>query len=186
MFARTTCLVGLLAGTLPLLSTAQTVAPTITRPQFYVGLGGSIIANGVVSRFEGSSLVPTFTAGVQLLPRLAVQASVGYRWNTRRYSYEGRQQDDNGQSQLGTWRETRRDNYLNIPILARYTISRNLDRRLAVDLLGGATIRRYYRGSNTAFVFDQTQVTRADVYSYSSSNTDIYVSLGPSLRYRLG
>ena len=188
MLTRTTCLTALLAGALPLLGAAQTVAPTTTpevAPRFYVGLGGSLLAHGRLAGFDTDHLAPTLTAGVYLRPRLALQISASYWQDTRHNSFAGRQADGNGQSQTGVWSTVRVDRYLNVPILLRYTLISKPSSRLAVDLLGGVSLRRYSNSYNELFTFDQTQETLPSIFDGTSSYTSAYLTLGPSLRYNL-
>lgn len=182
MFTRTICLAGLLAGTLPRLGSAQVVAATPA--PFYVGLGGSLNTTSRLSSFNTNSLAPTLTAGWQLSPRLAVQVSASYRQNSSYSAFSGRQLDANGQSQPGIWSSTRRDRLVSVPVLTRYTLT-NPNQRLAVDLLGGATVRRYYYSFKENFTFDQG-ATIPSQFTNDDANTYVYLTLGPSLRYRLG
>ncbi len=185
MHTRITCLVGLLAGVLPLLSTAQTIAPSPEASRFYVGLGGSVNTNSRVGGLNGNSLAPTLTLGMQLQPRLAVQIGVGYRPSTRNSTFAGQYGGGTSQLQPGYWSSTSTNRYLTIPVLARYTLTR-LDRRFGVDMLGGFTARYSSYRYREDFTYDQSQQTVPGTFATDDANTDGFLTLGPSVHYRLG
>lgn len=74
----------LLAGALPLAGFAQTEAPAAPRPRYFVGLGLYQTPPSYLVYSTFMPLVPM--AGVQLRPRLALQASVAFR--QQRFFYE--------------------------------------------------------------------------------------------------
>lgn len=125
---------GTLATLLPLLSAAQTPAPTPRlASRFFVGAGGSFGGYPLPSRagINVRSFVPT--VGVQLKPRLAVQVSGAYTDESASTTY---QFAPTNTYPVTTQRHSR-TRTLVIPVLARYTLTRKLAHRFQADVLGG-------------------------------------------------
>ncbi|OGX84272.1 hypothetical protein BEN49_11405 [Hymenobacter coccineus] len=173
---------GLLAGALPLAGSAQTTETT-PLPRYYVGLG--------IYQFPASGtyapVVPTF--GLQFRPRWAVQASVafkpqGYDYNDSYAFYDYSSAGPNsGQYHDVNYSSTVRIRSLAVPVLVRYTLTRQQQHRFQADLLGGLTwLHRSYHSEQRTI--DQTLGTdETDSYSYTNNN--LYLTLGPSLRCRI-
>lgn len=182
---RTAVLPVLLAIALPLAATAQTLAPPVPSPQFFVGLGGTVNTYQRLNGFNTNSFAPVLTAGVQLRTRLALQVGVSYRQQTRSSVFAGQLPDARGQLQPGSWASTNRNRSVGIPVLVRYTIAPHLQERFQVDLLGGVTLVRNSSRYEEAFTYDQTQATVPGDFANANASTDAYLSLGPSARYRV-
>ena len=126
--------------------------------------------------------------GWQLSSRLALQLSAQYAHQNDTYDYVEGRTDANGQPYLLPGSRGFRFHSLAVPVLARYTVTHNLARRLQVDVLGGVTlVRRFtqYHDVLNIPAFSPTQPA-IPVIDYNRANTGVHVSLGPSLRYRLG
>lgn len=172
----------LVAGALPLVGRAQAteIAPL---PRYYVGLGVYQFPIG------GDYAFATPTFGWQFRPRWAVQASVAFR--AQRYDY-----DDSytyydyssagpnlGQYHDVTYSGTVRTRVLAVPVLVRYTLTRQQQHRFQADLLGGLTwLHRYYHSEQRTV--DRT-LGSDETGAYGYANNNIYLTAGPSLRYRL-
>ena len=163
MFSRILFAASILSG-LPLASHAQTTPPAA---RFYVGVGANMLSNvpfkdqGIVPRIIG----PALTAGLQLTPRLAVQAGLSYHWKTETYDYLF------AGPGIATNVSTK---YFIVPALLRYTVTAPAT-PVHFDVLGGATLVHArghvtYSGS-TPFSGDPT-----------SSDTRFNLTLGPALR----
>lgn len=176
-------LVGLLAGALPLAGFAQTEAPAAFKPQLFVGLG---VAAGSpqspVASFD-NTLSPLLTVGVQLQPRLAVQASAQYHQRKDSYFHPGIFYFNGGLHQ-GISSSTDQQRAIAVPVLVRYALTRRAERHLQVDALGGFTLARStYRSKATTVDSLQNVVYNSD---YNYTNNTFYLNLGAGLRYRLG
>jgi hypothetical protein len=202
-YLRSSLCLAAVAVALPLLSVAQTSptvgAATTPRPRFYVGVAASTSSvkspdgftntpTTPTTRNKSLPILPKLTVGWQLLPRLALQASVQYAKQNDTYSYVEGRIDASGQIQFIPGSNNFRFQSLAVPILARYTLTKDLTRRLQADLLGGVTIVRrttHFHNDVNIPSLDPTlpPITSLD---HDRSSTDIHLSLGPSLRYRLG
>jgi hypothetical protein len=178
MFPRTLFAAGLLAGSLPIASHAQTA------PRFYVGLGANLLTNvpflsgGAAPTSEGTRLYgPALTAGLQLNPRLALQAGVAYTWqNSSYYQVYNELNQPTPVVQQGALHAK----YFTIPVLLRYTFAPAAE-RFHVDALAGLTLATSsYRNSASS-----TSVTSPYSYEYNGVTTKANVTLGPAVRYTL-
>ncbi|TFZ62222.1 porin family protein [Hymenobacter sp. UV11] len=157
----TTCLLGIL---LPLTSPAQT-APASSR--FYVGVGANLLSNtpfkdrGIVPRILG----PSITAGVNFMPRLALQ--VGLSYHGKKDTYD----DMFASPAVVTTVSTK---YLVIPALLRYTVTTPIN-PINFDVLGGATL--VHVTGHTTY-----SATPSTYNEYSDSDTRFNLTLGPAVR----
>jgi hypothetical protein len=117
----------LLAGGLPLVSTAQT---TDTPTRYYVGVGGSLLNS--FGRGSSRILGPSLTAGLQVNPKLAVQVGTTVTWRnySSGYSYT------DYQLQQTVYTSKSHSTFITIPALLRYTLT-PAAKRLQVDALVG-------------------------------------------------
>jgi hypothetical protein len=169
---------GLLAGILPLAGYAQTA------PRFYVGVGANLLTNlpflsgGAAPWSEGTRLYgPALTAGLQLNPRLALQAGVAYSWhNSSYYQIYNELNQPTPVVQQGTLHAK----YFTIPVLLRYTFAPAAE-RFHVDALAGLTLATSsFRNSASS-----TSLTSPYSYEYNGVTTKANVTLGPAVRYTL-
>lgn len=176
-------LIGLLAGALPLASFAQTAAPAPFKPQLFVGLG---VAAGSpqspVASFD-NTLSPLLTVGVQLQPRLALQASAQYHQRKDSYLHPGLFYFNGGLHQ-GISYSNSQQRTIAVPVLVRYALTRRPEQRLQVDALGGFTLARDTYQSNATTVDSLQNTVNNSNYDYANNN--FYLNLGAGLRYRLG
>jgi len=161
MLTRTLFAVSLLAGLLPLASSAQSTS------RFYVGAGAGVLTNRPFSAGSAERVVgPSLTAGLVLNPRLAVQLGASYHGRTETIpSYS---------SGPGQNADKSHYYYLVMPALLRYTFT-SPDSPWHLDGLAGATI-----------VHAASKYTRNDSLSYlnfRSSATRANLTLGPAFRY---
>jgi hypothetical protein len=173
MFSRTLFTAGLLAGMLPLASYAQTA------PRFYVGAGANLLTSvpflseGAAARVYG----PALTAGLQLNPRLALQAGVAYFWQNRSFSDA---HIDPNQADPVVNKADFHSKYFVIPVLLRYTFAPSTQ-RFHVDALAGVTLTHHsYRNSSSS-----NSLYYPYSYEYSGSTTNGSLTLGPAVRYTL-
>ncbi|MFD1470044.1 outer membrane beta-barrel protein [Hymenobacter caeli] len=172
---------GLLAGALPLAGFAQTKTPADFKPHVFVGLGASVGSLQSPARFYDRPALPSLTVGVQLQPRLAVQASALYAQSEGPYAYPSAY--FNGGPHQGNTYGSIRQRRLVVPVLARYALTNRPEKRFQVDLLGGFTVARFMtKGSSTSVDSLQNVVSNYDGH-YAS--TSWYLNLGTGVRYRL-
>ena len=176
---------GLLAAALPLAGFAQTEAPAPAAPRFFVGLGIYQLPQSSLMFTGFAPVVPTF--GVQLRPRLAVQASAAFRSTHHAYEYSATYYDVSGGAPGQYYDYTRygssRNRSLAVPVLARYTLTRRQRHRFQADLLGGFTWMHQAYHSEQRLV-DHVRATDT-TSTYDQTYNSLYVTLGPSLRYRV-
>ncbi|RZK28771.1 MAG: hypothetical protein EOO63_10505 [Hymenobacter sp.] len=190
---------------LPFLGSAQTspisqgkATQAIPSPRFYVGLAAATGSAASPDGFAGTpttpttrnsiSVLPRFTAGWQVLPRLAVQLSAQYAQQNDTYNFVEGRVDANGQVHQLPGSYGFRFHSVIAPVLVRYTLINDLARRLQLDVLGGVTfVHRFTQYHNVVNIPapDSTQAPITSV-DYDRSSTGVHLSLGPSLRYRLG
>jgi hypothetical protein len=190
-------LAGLLLGS-PLLSLAQAAAP-VSLPRFYGGIGiytgsGYRIGRMNTSRSIGTYSENTFqvpvqaTLGYQLRPRLAVQFGLIYGGYKYDYASEYDYTDSNTNSihYSNNSRSTVRQ--YTASLQARYTLTRKLDHRFRVDVVGGVAYHHQsYRGVGSQAYTNVSQGTTVvmnddGIFHYNES----FLTVGPSLRYRFG
>ena len=180
---RRTLLAALLLGA-PLLGRAQATEPA--PPKLYGGLAAYVSSfQSIGSAPEtGFPLPLQATLGYQLLPRLAVQASVAYRGGAYAYSYTNRDYFANGQ--VGPLYEisgTSRRRALSAAVLTRLTLTRQATHRLQFDLLGGLTLE------HLGYLYSSVRIDSAAApvaSGYATTSTGLLVTAGPALRYRFG
>ena len=176
----------LLSTALPAL--AQTSAEAPAAPRFYIGLAAYSSYYQMLGGQPGSKVnVPLqLTAGYQLCPRLAVQASLAY--SGRSYSYSNAGQYYTGASPAGAYKQFEgRSTYRNysVSVLARYTLTRQLSHRMQFDALGGLGLENTTWRSR-GIQSDSVQSTLiATTYDNHVSTTIAVLSLGGSARYRI-
>jgi hypothetical protein len=168
-----TCLLGL-----PLASFAQTAT---TSPQFYVGVGANLLTDVPGNSAAVPKLLgPSLTAGLQLAPRLAVQVSAAYHWDSQSTTSSSYYYGSGGGT-VGGYTSYAYYKYLTVPVLLRYTLTEPVG-RFHVDGLAGVTVLRSY------FNFISNDPLSSYYYypnNYSSSRTKANATLGPALRYTL-
>lgn len=182
---RNLLLLGALAVATPLAGTAQTVAPTSPTPHFFVGFGGAVNAYQQLNTFDNTLLAPVLTAGVQLRSRLALQVGISYRQRTTQDRFAGGYVDGSGQAQPGNQASSYYQRRLRVPVLVRYGVTRGGQGRFQVDVLGGVTLERYWNGYSQV-VTDGNTGAVVQNESRRGSYNQAYLTLGPSVRYRLG
>jgi hypothetical protein len=137
--------------------------------------------------YSSGFLVPVqLTAGYQLRPRLAVQASVAYSAFTRNYDMEYYSIPNPPEPQrYYQYQGTSAIRSTAVSLLARYTLTRKPAHRVQFDALGGFTLEHYNgysRGTTT-----QGEVGSLETTTFNnrySRNTPL-LSAGASIRYRL-
>jgi hypothetical protein len=184
----------------PLLSLAQEAAPTPLL-RFYGGLGiysGSYHSLGRLRNPAGISAYTysknTFelpvqaTLGYQLRPRLAVQLGLIYSGRKSAYTSGNEYTDANANTiRYRNSNQTTLRHYT-ASLQARYTLTRKPDHRFQADVVGGLSYdHQYYRGIGSQEYINVSQgttvVTNDDnTFPYNES----FLTVGPSLRYRLG
>jgi hypothetical protein len=196
MYKTHLALVGLLLGS-PLLSLAQEAAPAPV-PRLYGGLGTYTgnnyrIGRLIMPRSIGTYSKNTFqlpvqaTLGYQLRPRLAVQLGlvyVGYKYD---YASEYDYTDVNANAIHYSNSSKTTVRQYTLSSQARYTLTRKLDHRFQVDVVGGVAYHHQsYRGVGSQEYTNVSQgttvVTNDDAsFPYNES----FINIGPSLRYRV-
>lgn len=169
---------GLLA-TAPFLGMAQSAAPAVAVPRFFVGLEGSFGGYPVPKYDTGSnvaSVVPT--VGLQVRPRLAVQLSAAYDQDhsDNTFSYPDNPANPGLYVARTNWRST-----LVVPVLARYTLTRQLKHRFQADLLGGVSIVHYAVRSTVFNMLNYSVVE--STYEETNRATAGCLTLGAGARY---
>ncbi|GAB3230832.1 hypothetical protein GCM10027346_16800 [Hymenobacter seoulensis] len=165
---------------LPLLGVAQTTEPET--PRFYVGVSAYTNWYQRASRGLDNGKWPPLqlTLGYQLRPRLGVQVSTAY--NSSTFSYEGVVNDFTGSPV--EYSSKRRNTSLNVSVLGRYTLTRDLSRRFQIDALGGFTLDRdtyHLKG----YGLDNNRPGETVAFERNRQANHYGLSIGPSVRYRL-
>lgn len=175
---------------LPWCGHAQTT-PT-PRPRFYVGLSAASSSVKSPDGFTGTPtlpntrnslpLLPQLTAGWQLAPRLALQLGVRYAQQHDTYNFEQQRVDATERPYLAPGYFAFQLRSVAVPVLLRYTLTRDAARRLQVDALGGVTLLRRdtrYRSLYTYATSDSAQAP-APVTSgaYRRLTTDVTLRWG--------
>ncbi|UOQ69147.1 outer membrane beta-barrel protein [Hymenobacter volaticus] len=174
----------LLVGT-PLLSCAQSTAvPAEGAPayRFYVGVGAYTSDHEYWgSRYGFPSTHPLqLTLGYHLRPRLALQLS-GVSAATKG-SHAGLVPQTSGPAL--PYSQTYANRSTSLAALARYTFTRTASHRLQVDGLGGFTVH-HYTFDGTGSYPDGNAPGGFGSYDNHSRTTDVYLTAGASVRYRL-
>jgi hypothetical protein len=163
----------LLVGLLPLTSQAQADRP------FYVGAGVNLLTNVPFYTGSSSHLVgPSFTAGWQFTPHLAVQVSPTYQWQNESYTAPIYQYGSTGTVGGGTSYGYYK--YFTVPVLLRYTFTPPTG-RFNLDALAGVTIRY------SAYTYGYTPPYPGQPFGYESKGgaSKANITLGPAVRYAL-
>lgn len=176
--------VGICAATLlmPLLGSAQGNEPVVSR--YYVGLSAYTNWYQRLSREQDGSKWPplSVTVGYQLSSRWALQLSTAY--SSSPGSYAGTARNFDG-SLIGNYSNDYRNTALSMMALGRYTLTRTPSKRFQLDALGGISLdRQGYRGKG--YNPDYTDPNGTVPFERSSHNYNYALSVGPSLRYRIG
>ena len=181
----------LLAAT-SLLGLAQ--AAPAPYPRYYVGVG--LYASDYQplggAYYRGVTVPVQLTAGCQLRPRLAVQASVAYSSTSDSYFYPGKYYSGSAAAASPyAWFEVNVSNSsrtISTSLLARYTLTRQPAHRLQVDLLGGLTlVNRRSTSSGMRTDSDSTfTVNTTTHYADTDQQNDLLLGAGASARYRFG
>lgn len=117
MRLRATLLPGLLAGALPLASFAQ-LNDAAPKARYFVGLSAAVSGYQLPAGSYANVISPMPTAGAQLRPRWAVQASALYFQQNDSYGYAGLLFINGGLHQ-GVSVGTSRRHTVAVPVLAR-------------------------------------------------------------------
>jgi hypothetical protein len=167
-----------------LASHAQATEPA-PAPRFYGGLGLYTSSHQNLSSLGNGARVPIqAVVGYQLRPRLAMQLGLAYSGN--RSSYDASQFLYSGVAPISYPTGTYTERISTTSLLARYTITRKLQHRFQADLLGGAKFELTYL-RNTGTYIDNTPPTPTSTpFNYTSTYNTTLLSLGASLRYRVG
>lgn len=176
---------GLLLAAAPAL--AQTTPALTPIPRYYVGLSAYSSYYNPLNRPAtaiGLPLPLQLTAGYQLSPRLAVQASAAYlgfhdHFATNQVAPSSTGYASYSIDQNATVRQA------SLAVLARYTLTRNLAHRLQFDALAGLGLERIItrvQGTQTDNFAGPAQ--RTD-YDYSTSRNTWLLTAGLGARYRL-
>lgn len=164
---------------IPQLSFAQ-AGPASAR--FYVGVGANFLTDMPFTSGEGPNLLgPSLTAGMQLTPRLALQISGAYQWKHKSYTYPFYPYGSGAVASDVT--VDFRYKYVSVPVLLRYTFTEPAE-RLQFDGLAGLTLlhSRYKSDVSSPLLGTGYPSYPSD---FSSSSTNITLSLGPAVRYRV-
>jgi hypothetical protein len=180
--------VGLLLS-LPLASSAQSVAPTST-PRYYVGLAAYSSKYQYVggNSFRELRVPVQVTAGYQLKPRLAVQVGVAYSQSTFDYNKQPSAYYPPGSFIIADkyygkaiWRHT------SVSVLGRYALLPQPTHRLQADLLGGVTLEK----ERHSVGYQYTAIDSTNAVCSSSQTTGGYTyaiwlfTAGLSTHYRV-
>jgi len=170
----------------PLATLAQTPAPAPTH-RFYAGLALYVGNNLSLTDYQNRFSPPVqVTLGYQLRPRLALQLGLAY--NDRRYSNS--YADDYLASNTipvhyeSTYSSKQRT--VLTSLLARYTLTRQANRRFQVDVVGGLALENSFLHANGTSTQVKQGVTSSDSYDYDDTYNFLRANLGPSFRYRFG
>ncbi|MDQ2772754.1 MAG: hypothetical protein M3Y54_19900 [Bacteroidota bacterium] len=175
---------------------AQTAAPAPAAaapatPRYYVGLNAyTNFYQPLVQPAPGLGSLPVpvqvqLVAGYQLRPRLAVQVGLAGGSSRNPYSYPRYPDFPSSttayshEAGSSTWRG------LSASVLARYTLTRQLNHRFQADVLGGFTLvtdALRTRGTRTDSLGGSLV---AQSYDRRSSGQLLQLTLGSSLRYRV-
>lgn len=173
---------GLLLAAAPLAAQAQTTAPPA--PHFYVGLA-AYASNFLPFGHGWQSGMPVplqATAGYQLSPRWAVEASFAYAGRSNRYSQTLYEVTPSHTVLPYSYAGDFRQQLTTTSALARYTLTRNAAHRLRFDALGGlAWVHNAYASSYTRT--DTAGVSTSEAGGYRTNN--LLLNLGLGARYRL-
>jgi hypothetical protein len=157
---------------LPLVSPAQTDPSS---SHFYVGAGVNLVTN-VPFTSSGAPRIygPSLTAGVNLAPRLALQASVAYQWQ----NYSGGSAYNSGAG-ISYESYSSRSKHFTIPVLLRYTLTPS-PKPFQFDGLAGLTVL------HSSYHYASTSTSSAgyiNTYENNGGVTKASVTLGPAVRY---
>jgi hypothetical protein len=182
------CLAGSLLLSTSLTSHAQSVELAAT-PHFYVGLGVYTSSHQSLGSWYDQARIPVqAVVGYQVRPRLAVQLGLGYSGNSNDYAYSLSYSSyyPSPPSTVIDFAGTNTERSAAATLLARYTLTRKSAHRFQADVLGGAKFEySRFRNEGTQTTHDQAAPVTTP-YSYSpSTNTQLALSLGFGLRYRL-
>jgi opacity protein-like surface antigen len=182
-----TLLCCLAACIVPLASQAQDIAPTTYRP-FYVGVGANL--GSYYLRWGGGyirepfSFSPALAVGIAIKPSWALQARVTAYEQSRRsnYSYVGSSLEPRkGKTTYVT--STYRNRIVVVPLLLRPTLTRDVTRRLQVDVLLGITL--ISTRTRTSGISKDSVDTVLLSSSENSSALNKPLTFGAGLRYKL-
>jgi len=184
---RLLCLAGSFLLGASLTSHAQSIELP-TSPHFYGGLGVYSSSHQNLSNWYGKARIPVqAVVGYQLRPRLAVQLGIAYSGNSTDYSYSlfSGVTYPPPPSAAVDYAGTYKERSTTTTLLARYGLTRQPTHRFQADVLGGAKFEySRYRNTGTQTTYDQaTPVVM--VYEDPATSTQLALSLGFGLRYRL-
>ncbi len=174
----------LLLFTLPLLGQAQSAPPVAPAKRYFAGLDGSYSAFRSGFGWDGQGFAPTLVAGLSLQPRLALH--LGLTASQRRFEHVAEWVDRVSYTRpfpIYAYYQTRLRT-LSLPVLLRYDLGRQTDRRLQVQALGGLTLQATRE-------LDQTTLADSTGTVFSSASDRhttfaVALTVGPGLRYTLG
>jgi hypothetical protein len=158
-------------ASLPLVSQAQTDPAS---SHFYVGAGVNLLTNVPFTNAGAPRLYgPSLTAGVNLAPRLALQASVAYQWQ----NLSGGSSYNSGAG-ISSESYLSRTKYFTIPVLLRYTLTPTPG-SFQFDGLAGITVL------HSSYHYEYTSTSTGYPYhdEANGGRTRASVTLGPAVRY---
>lgn len=178
---------GLLLGA-PFLGHAQSPGLPIT-PHFYSGLGVySSSHQNLGSWGNGQTRIPVqAVVGYQVRSRVAVQLGLAYNGNSADYAYSTSYSSyyPAPPSTVTDYAGRYTERSATTSLLVRYTLTRQAAHRFQADVLGGAKFEySHYQNKGTETTHDQAAPV-ITTYEYPSIDTQLAVSLGVGLRYRL-
>jgi Outer membrane protein beta-barrel domain len=148
-------------------------SPAVQHP-WSIGLQATVQRYAVFYPYSGQkelSILPAqFTLGYQLSPRLGLQAGLAYRketgWNQMLPNYSGTtERNDPGFRSFA------------LPLLLRYSLGYNAEKRLIGQLLGGITLLHSSR------TITQRTVSTGETVQLSDQMSTAQFSFGAGLRY---
>lgn len=167
----------------PLLGQAQSAPPVAPVRRYFVGLDGSYSAFRSGFGWDGEGFAPSLVVGLALKPRLALHS--GLTFSQRRFEALAEWVDRVSYARPFPIyaRYQTRLRTLSLPVLLRYDLRQQADRRLQVQALGGLTLQAKH-------AFDQATLSDSTRTVFSSSTEGkthfaLAFTAGPGLLYNL-
>lgn len=172
----------LIAVSIPLLSAAQTSPSNEHHCPFYVGLGALVGSYQLPAGLSTNVVSPVPVVGVQVQPRLALQASAAY-YQESHPVFGGTYYVTHGQVKYLPVNGNDRRRTVPVLLLARYTLTHSPAKRLQADVLAGMTLLRSSVHQQRMAV-DSTGVATSTADDLPAT-TGTYFNLGAGARYRV-
>jgi hypothetical protein len=158
-------------------------------PRFYGGLGVYTSSHQTLGSWYDQTRIPVEAlVGYQFRPRVAVQLGLGYSGNHYDYAYTSSYSSyyPPPPSTIIDFAGRYTERSATATLLARYTLTRKPAHLFQADLLGGTKFEySRYNNEGTQTTHDQAAPV-ASPYSYTpTTSTQLALSLGFGLRYRL-